>query len=109
MAFQATDGKKFTNRPPMMQHNRSMASKSGGGLMNRSDPLQQPGQDGHDEPDENDMPHRTDHHPDGSHTTHHESGKAHDSENLDALKGHLDKFFTEEQHEPAEGDEPEYE
>lgn len=77
--------------------------------MDRTDPLKQPG-DGGEDMDMNDKPVHTEHHPDGTHTTHHESGKAHDSENLEALKQHLDKYFTEEEHEGGEGsDEPEYE
>lgn len=43
MAYEATDGKKFTNRPPMMSHNRSMAAKSSaGGAGQQVDPLAQP-------------------------------------------------------------------
>lgn len=43
MAYEATDGKKFTNRPPMMSHNRSMAAKSSaGGAGRQVDPLAQP-------------------------------------------------------------------
>lgn len=112
MAFQSSDGKKFSNRPPMMQHNRSMAAKGGGGgLMGRSDPLQQPGQDGGgaDEPEPGDMPLHTEHHAEGHHTTTHESGKEHDSQNIDELKQHLDKFLGEEKQEPSEQGEPEYE
>lgn len=42
MAFAASDGKKFTNRPPMMAHERSMKR----GLAGKTDPLGQPaGQD----------------------------------------------------------------
>jgi hypothetical protein len=108
MAFQAKDGKKFTNRAPMMSHERSMARHGGAGMMERTDPLKQPG-DGGEDMDMNDKPMNTEHHPDGSHTTHHESGMAHDSENLEGLKSHLDKFLTEEEHEGGEGqDEPEY-
>ena len=55
------------------------------------------GEDG--EPDISDKPVHTDHHPEGHHTTTHESGQSHDSENLEALKDHLDKYFTEEEHE----------
>ena len=113
MAFQSSDGKKFSNRPPMMQHNRSMAAKGGGGagLMGRSDPLQQPGQDGGgaDEPEPGDMPLHTEHHAEGHHTTTHESGKEHDSQNIDELKQHLDKILREEAQEPSEQGEPEYE
>ncbi len=100
MVFQATDGKSFTNRPPMMQHNKSMASK--GGMQH--DPLAQPGQ----EMDKSDKPVMTHHNPDGTHKTVHESGMEHDHENLEALKQHLDQFFSEEQHEPSEEGEPEY-
>ena len=112
MAFTSNDGKKFSNRPPMMQHNRSMAAKGGGAsLMGRSDPLQQPGRDGGgaDEPEPGDMPLHTEHHTEGHHTTTHESGKEHDSQNLDELKQHLDKFLGEEKQEPSEESEPEYE
>lgn len=44
-------------------------------------------------------PMMTQHNPDGSHTTQHEDGHEHNSENLEALKAHLDKFLTEEEHE----------
>jgi len=109
MAFQATDGKKFTNRPPMMQHNRSMASKSGG-LMGRSDPLQQPGQDGGEEEiDQNDKPIHTEHHPEGGHTTTHESGAEKHTTTAEELVDHLKKHLPEEEQKIAGGDEPEYE
>ena len=105
MAFQAKDGKSFTNRPPMMAHNKSMASK--GGMQH--DPTAQPGQ----EMDKGDMPVMTHHDAaSGRHKTVHESGMEHDHENLEALKQHLDQFFSEEQHEPSEEGEmgkPEYE
>jgi len=113
MAFMSKDGFKSTNRAPMRQHERSMAAKGGAsaGLMGRSDPLQQPGQDGGgaDEPEPGDMPLHTEHHAEGHHTTTHESGKEHDSQNLDELKQHLDKFLGEEKQEPSEQGEPEYE
>ena len=44
----------------------------------------------------------THHHEDGRHTTIHEDGSEHDHENLEALKQHLDQFFTEEGHEGGE-------
>lgn len=47
MAYEASDKKKFTNKPPMMQHERSLSRMAGkseaGGVM--ADPLKQPGQD----------------------------------------------------------------
>lgn len=50
MAHMAMDGKKFTNKPPMMAHNRSMERQ--GGMAQRTDPLQQPamGEGGQDDP-----------------------------------------------------------
>ena len=56
-----------------------------------------------DEPEMHDKPVHTEHHPEGHHTTTHESGAAHDSDNLESLKDHLDKYFTEEEHEGDEG------
>lgn len=44
-------------------------------------------------------PMHTVHNGDGSHTTTHEDGHEHNSENLEALKAHLDKFLTEEEQE----------
>ncbi len=53
------------------------------------------------------------HHGDGSHTSHHIDGEGeihgpHDHENLEALKGHMDKFLDEEGKE-GEGEEEEKE
>ena len=44
----ASDGKSFTNRPPMMAHERSLSRKSqaGGAGMSKPDPLAQPTQGG---------------------------------------------------------------
>lgn len=47
MAYETKDGKKFTNRPPMMAHNRSM--ERGGGIAEKTDPLKQPGQESGEE------------------------------------------------------------
>ena len=49
-------------------------------------------------------PMSTSHNPDGSHTTMHEDGHEHNSENLEALKSHLDKFLTEEEGEKSGAD-----
>lgn len=110
MAHMASDGKAFTNKPPMKAHERSLGrmaqhSEAGGA----GDPLQQPGEQGIDK---SDKPMMTHHHPDGTHTTVHESGMEHNHENLEALKSHLDQFIDEEEGEPQEHEheaEPEYE
>jgi len=111
MAFTSKDGKKFTNRPPMMAHDRSMAGKGGGGgLMGRSDPLQQPGQDGGgEEVDANDKPLHTEHHPEGGHTTTHESGAEKHTTTAEELVDHLKKHLPDEEQEIADDSEPEYE
>lgn len=60
MAHMATDGKKFTNRPPMMQHERSlsrMKEKSAAGGVGTMDPLKQPSEDGSGGEMGNDDPH----------------------------------------------------
>lgn len=44
MAFQSSDGKSFTNRPPMMAHERSVNR----GMADRTDPLGQPNGGGDD-------------------------------------------------------------
>ena len=49
-------------------------------------------------------PVHTAHNPDGSHTTTHEDGHEHNSQNLEELKAHLDKFLSEEQHEGSDED-----
>ncbi len=47
MAFAASDGKRFTNKPPMMAHERSAARNAGGAkVAERNDPLEQPAGDG---------------------------------------------------------------
>ena len=107
MAYMSKDGKQFTNRPPMKQHERSMAAK--GGLMSRTDPLQQPGQDGGEEIEQGDRPMHTEHHAEGGHTTHHESGAQKHSTTAEELVDHLKKHLPEEEQEIAGGEEPEYE
>jgi hypothetical protein len=111
MAFKAKDGKQFTNRAPMMAHDRSAARpNSGGSLMDRSDPLQQPGQGGgEEEPDLNDRPIQTEHHAEGGHTTTHESGATKHHATAEELVEHLKKYLPEEEREIAEESEPEYE
>lgn len=68
-----------------------------------SAPKAMPQADG-DGGEEQTRPVMTHHNPDGSHTTQHEDGHEHSSENLEALKQHLDKFLTEEEGEKAGGD-----
>jgi len=114
MAYSSKDGKKFTNRPPMMQHNRSMDSHSGAGggtasLMGRTDPLAQPGEGTEQEPEMGDRPVHTEHHAEGGHTTHHESGAQKHTTTAEELVDHLKKHLPEEEQEIAGGEEPEYE
>ena len=108
MAFMAKDGFKSTNRAPMRQHERSMESKSGG-MMGRTDPLAQPGQDGGEEPGPDDRPMQTEHHAEGGHTTTHESGATKHHATAQELVEHLQKYLPEEEKEIADDQEPEYE
>jgi hypothetical protein len=106
MAFQAKDGKKFTNRPPMMAHNRSMDR---GQSMTATDPLQNPA--GQDDSEDHGAPVMTHHHEDGTHTTVHEDGHEAHHESHEALHEHLKKHMPQEQQQEGEpdGDEAEYE
>lgn len=61
MAYQSSDGQKFTNRPPMKAHERSMAAKAPAA---ESDPLAQPAE--HEGGDD--------------------QGMAHDQDNMEGLK-----------------------
>jgi hypothetical protein len=88
----------------MMAHNRSM--ERGSALMEKHDPLKNPGEGEED----HGMPMHTMHHEDGTHTTTHEDGHEVHHENHDALNEHLKKHMPEEEHEMEEGDdESEYE
>ena len=111
MAFMSKDGFKSTNRAPMKQHERSMAAKGGGGgVMERTDPLKQPGQDGGGEdPEQGDMPMHTEHHSEGGHTTTHQSGAEKHTTTAAELVEHLQKYLPEEEKEIADDQEPEYE
>lgn len=110
MAFQSKDGKKFTNRAPMMAHDRSAARQSsGGGLMEKTDPLAQPGGGEEQEMDPNDKPVHTMHHAEGGHTTVHESGAEKHHATAEELVDHLKKYLPEEEQEIAHDSEPEYE
>lgn len=101
MAFQSKDGKKFTNKPPMMAHNRSMERQQ----PEQQDPLAQPG-----EKETGAKPVMTQHHEDGTHTTVHEDGQEVHHENHEALHEHLKKHFPEhEEPDGDEGEEAEYE
>ena len=131
MAFTSKDGKRFTNRPPMMAHDRAMErGNRSSGLMERRDPLAQPGSEGgtgemephhaaihehlramHEETGEAHS--HVEHHADGSHTSHHVSAEGeisgpHHHENSDVMAEHMKSMAGG----PAEGegeDEPEYE
>ncbi len=107
MAHTASDGKQFTNRPPMRQHERSMMAKKsqagGAGVEERVDPLQSPG--GEDEQGGQEDPHAvmqehgaathtmTEHPPEGQeggHMAHsmHPDGHEHHSEHGDGKSAH---------------------
>lgn len=108
MAFQSSDGKKFTNRPPMMQHNKSLergAQKSqGGGAGVMTDPTAQPGMGGDMEQGGEDphavmeqhgpaMQTHTEHPPEGQEGPHmahsmHPDGHDHRSEHGDGKSAH---------------------
>ena len=127
MAYAASDGKKFSNRPPMMAHERSMARKSsagGAGMAERTDPLSQPTEGG-DEQDgaavaaehgpaqhveiehdhEGGMHSVHSRHPDGHehHSEHASAGEAH--EHAKELAGGGEEHDAEDQ----EGDDAEFE
>ena len=124
MAFQASDGQSFTNRPPMRQHEKSMMAKKSmaGGA---GDPLQQPAQG---EPDGDEQPEQVaaEHGPATEiHVEHnHEAGQHHvQSMHPDGHEHHSDHGSVDEAHEHAkklagggmneehqepDGDEPEF-
>ena len=128
MAHMASDGKKFTNRPQMKQHERSIGqmsakSEAGGAGTQQMDPLQQPGQEqGSEDPSqvaaehgpaqevhmmhdhEGGQHHVMSMHPDGhQHESHHGSvEEAHEHAKKLAGAGAM------EEHQEPDGDEPEY-
>lgn len=126
MAYEAKDGKKSTNRAPMMAHNRSlerMGQKSEAGGVQTQDPLQQP----MNEPDGDEAPEQVaqEHGPAMEvHVQHdHEGGMHHvHSMHPDGHEHHSDHASAEEAHEHGkklagagmessnqDEDEPEYE
>ena len=120
----ASDGKKFTNRPPMMQHERSLsqAGGAGTGLMEKTDPLKQPGEGEMGEEDGSAVAaehgpahevHMMHHHEEGRHEVHsmHPDGHEHHSEHGSVEEAHehgkkLAGGGMEERGEP-DGDEAE--
>jgi hypothetical protein len=135
MAYTAMDGKKSTNRAPMLQHNRSLerAKSAGAGLMEKRDPLAMPG---HEEPDGDEAemkPHHAmihdhlramheetgeahshvEHHADGSHTSHHIdhegqiSGPHHHADG-EAMAEHMKGMGGAAEDQGEETDEPEF-
>lgn len=100
MAYEAKDGKKFTNRPPMMAHNRSMERNQG--VMDRQDPLEQPGGEVPGEQDGDQV--AQEHGPAQEvHVTHdHEAGAHHvHSIHPDGHEHHSDHGSVDEAHEHA--------
>lgn len=130
MAHMATDGKKFTNRPPMMAHNRMLERASG----MKHEPTDQPGMSeaGGEEMEPHheaihdhlrNMHEQTgqahahiEHHGDGTHTSHHIDGNGEISgpnhhASAEELVNHLKNNLPEEEKEIESGseEEPEYE
>ena len=123
MAHMATDGKKFSNRPPMMAHNRMLERASG----MKSEPTDQPGMSeaGGEEMDGSAIAqehgpahevHMMHDHEGGQHHVHsmHPDGHEHHSEHPDAKHAHehAAKLAGVDGHEEPDGDEmeePEYE
>lgn len=130
MAFSSSDGKQFTNRPPMRHHERSLMSKKsqagGAGMSERTDPLTQP-TEGDDEQDGASVAaehgpasevHIQHDHEGGMHSVHsmHPDGHEHHSEHASSGDAHEHgKELAgggEEEQEPEDGDggdEAEYE
>jgi hypothetical protein len=126
MAHMATDGKKFTNRPPMMAHNRMLERQQG---MSKSehDPLEQPAGEGDGGEEQDGSQIAQEHgpavevnvmhnHEAGHHAVHskHPDGHEHVSdhhESAEAAHEHAKKLAMS--HEEPDGDEgmeePEYE
>ena len=133
MAFMASDGKKFTNRPPMKQHEASLARKSmagGAGIAERTDPLAQPGGEedaGEHTPEEAAQTvaehgpahevHMTHDHESGQHHVHtmHPDGHEHHSDHASMEEAHehakhlSEPAGEEDEHQETDGDEAEYE
>jgi hypothetical protein len=105
MAFAASDGKKFTNRPPMRAHEASMAKRSmagGAGPSVGADPLQQPAQGEQEMGQEDGSAVAAEHGPAQEvHTMHdHEGGMHHvHSIHPDGHEHHSDHASAEEAHE----------
>lgn len=112
MAHTASDGKQFTNRPPMMQHERSLAAK-------KPNPLQSP-QAENQEPDGDESPegvaqahgaatevHVQHDHEGGKHHVHsvHPDGHEHHSEHGSAEEAHDHGKSLAMSHGEPDGDE----
>jgi len=128
--FETTDGKKFTNAESWRQHKASLRARGGGaagagmsaGVLNGGEEQAGEMQPHHAAIHEHlqNMHSQTgeahshvEHHDDGIHTLHHvdKSGEVHgphDHENLEELKGHMDKFLDEEGQEGEGGEEGGY-
>lgn len=124
MAYEAKDGKRFTNRPPMMAHNRSI-ERGGAATMEKTDPTAQPGESQGGEMDGHAM--AREHgpavevnvmhdHEGGRHMVHarHADGHEHQSEHGSAEEAHehgkaCAGCGMEEEGESDGMDEPEYE
>lgn len=122
MAFKASDGKEFTNRPPMKAHERSLGrmaahSEAGGAGTATMDPTQQPGEeDGSQIAQEHGPAHEVHimhDHEGGQHhvMSMHPDGHQHESTHESAEKAHEHgkKLAMSQESEPQAESEPEYE
>jgi hypothetical protein len=121
--FETPDGKKFTNADTWRQHKASLGArggaKGGAGVLEPEEEQAGEMQPHHAAIHEHlqnmhaqtgEAHSHVEHHGDGTHTLHHvdqagEMHGPHDHENLEELKGHMDKFLDEEGQEGEGGEE----
>jgi hypothetical protein len=105
VAFEAKDGKKSTNRAPMMAHNRSLDRQQDQGAVATADPLEQPGQD---QPQSQGDPTEQVMNDFESVMQAVQSGQQPDPQAAKQLVDYFSQFAQEDHSEPA-GDEPQFE
>lgn len=131
MAVMSKEGKRYPSHSSMMAHEEKRSQAGGAGLMERQDPLQNPGAEEQGEM----QPHHAaihehlqamhaetghghshvEHHPDGTHTSHHISHEGeisgpHHHASSEEMGEHMKSVMGENEAEPEESEaEPEYE